>query len=71
MQLAVAARDAAIAASSASHPTPVKMPVGRPKVLAPLGVQAPPGERYVIFSFSFSFAHTGIQMTQQKLRSVG
>ena len=43
MQQAVAARDAAIA----SRPAPVKRPVGRPKVLAPLGVQAPPGERHV------------------------
>ena len=33
-------RDAAIAASIASCPAPVKRPVGRPKVLAPLGVQA-------------------------------
>ena len=47
MQQAVAARDAAIAASIASRPAPVKRPVGRPKVLAPLGVQAPPGERHV------------------------
>ena len=37
MQQAVAARDAAIAASIASRPAPVKRPVGRPKVLAPLG----------------------------------
>jgi len=43
VQQAVAARDAAIAA----RPAPVKRPVGRPKVLAPLGVQAPPGERHV------------------------
>jgi len=43
VQQAVAARDAAFA----SRPTPVKRPVGRPKVLAPLGVQAPPGERHV------------------------
>jgi len=43
VQQAVAARDAAIAASIASCPAPVKRPVGRPKVLAPLGVQAPPG----------------------------
>ena len=42
-----AARDAAIAASIASRPAPVKRHVGRPKVLAPLGVQAPPGERHV------------------------
>ena len=47
MQQAVAARDAAIAASITSRPAPVKRPVGRPKVLAPLGVQAPPGERHV------------------------
>jgi hypothetical protein len=47
VQQAVAARDAAIAASIASRPAPVKRPVGRPKVLAPLGVQAPPGERHV------------------------
>ena len=47
VQQAVAARDAAIAASIASRPAPVKRPVGRPKVLAPLGVQAPPGERRV------------------------
>ena len=47
MQQAVAARDAAIAVSIASRPAPVKRPVGRPKVLAPLGVQAPPGERHV------------------------
>ena len=47
MQQAVAARDAAIAASIASRPAPIKRPVGRPKVLAPLGVQAPPGERHV------------------------
>ena len=47
VQQAVAARDAAIASSIASHPTPVKRPVGRPKVLASLGVQAPPGERHV------------------------
>ena len=47
MQQAVAARDAAIAASIASRPAPVKRPVGRPKVLAPLGVQASPGERHV------------------------
>ena len=47
MQQAVAARDAAIEASIASRPAPVKRPVGRPKVLAPLGVQAPPGERHV------------------------
>ena len=47
VQQAVAARDAAIAASIASRPAPVKWPVGRPKVLAPLGVQAPPGERHV------------------------
>jgi len=46
VQQAVAARDAAIAASIASRPAPVKRPVGRPKVLA-LGVQAPPGERHV------------------------
>ena len=38
MQQAVAARDAAIAASIASRPAPVKRP---------LGVQAPPGERHV------------------------
>jgi len=44
VQQAVAARDAA---SVASRPAPVKRPVGRPKVLAPLGVQAPPGERHV------------------------
>ena len=44
VQQAVAARDAAIAAGIASRPAPVKRPVGRPKVLAPLGVQAPPGE---------------------------
>ena len=37
MQQAVAARDAAIEASIASRPAPVKRPVGRPKVLAPLG----------------------------------
>ena len=43
MWQAVAARDAAIASS----PAPVKRPVGKPKVLAPLGVQAPPGERHV------------------------
>ena len=43
MQQAVAARDAAIAANRASRPAPAKRPVGRPKVLAPLGVQAPPG----------------------------
>ena len=47
VQQAVAARDAAIAASIASRPAPVKRPVGRPKVLAPLGVQAPPGEACV------------------------
>ena len=47
VQQAVAARDAAIAASIAPRPAPVKRPVGRPKVLAPLGVQAPPGERHV------------------------
>ena len=47
VQQAVAARDAAIAASIASRPAPVKRPVGRPKVLAPLGVQAPLGERHV------------------------
>ena len=47
VQQAVAARDAAIAASIASRPAPVERPVGRPKVLAPLGVQAPPGERHV------------------------
>ena len=47
VQQAVAARDAAIAASIASRPAPVKRPVGRPKVLARLGVQAPPGERHV------------------------
>jgi len=47
VQQAVAARDAAITASFASLPAPVKRPVGRPKVLAPLGVQAPPGERHV------------------------
>ena len=46
VQQAVAARDAAIAASIASCPAPVKRPVGRPKVLA-LGLQAPPGERHV------------------------
>ena len=45
VQQAVAARDAAIAASIATRPAPVKRPVGRPKVLA-LGVQAPPGERH-------------------------
>ena len=43
VQQAVAARDAAIAANIASRPAPAKRPVGRPKVLAPLGVQAPPG----------------------------
>jgi len=37
VQQAVAARDAAIEASIASRPAPVKRPVGRPKVLAPLG----------------------------------
>jgi hypothetical protein len=47
VQQAVAARDAAIAASIASRPAPVKRPMGRPKVLAPLGVQAPPGERHI------------------------
>jgi hypothetical protein len=47
VQQAVAAREAAIAASIASRPAPIKRPVGRPKVLAPLGVQAPPGERHV------------------------
>ena len=48
VQQAVAARDAAIAASIASCPAPVKRPpVGRPKVLAPLGVQAPQGERHI------------------------
>jgi hypothetical protein len=47
VQQAVAARDAAIAVSIASRLAPVKRPVGRPKVLAPLGVQAPPGERHV------------------------
>jgi len=47
VQQAVAARDAAIAASIESRPAPVKRPVGRPKVLAPLGVQASPGERHV------------------------
>ena len=47
VQQAVAARDAAIAASIASRPAPVKRPVGGPKVLAPLGVQAPSGERHV------------------------
>ena len=47
MQQAVAARDAAIAASIASRPAPIKRPVGRLKVLAPLGAQAPPGERHV------------------------
>jgi len=50
VQQAVAARDAAIAASTASimRPAPVKSPVGRPKVLAPLGVvQAPPGEKHL------------------------
>ena len=45
VQQAVAARDAA--ASIASRPAQVKRPVGRPKVLAPLGVQAPPGERHI------------------------
>jgi len=43
VQQAVAARDAAFT----PRPTPGKRPVGRPKVLAPLGVQAPPGERHV------------------------
>jgi hypothetical protein len=47
VQQAVAARDAAIAASIASRPAPIKRPVGRLKVLAPLGAQAPPGERHV------------------------
>ena len=47
VQQAVAARDAAIAASIASRPAPVKRPVERTKLLAPLGVQAPPGERHV------------------------
>jgi len=47
VQQAVAARDAAIAASIASRPAPVNRPVGRPKVLAPLVVQAPPGERHL------------------------
>jgi hypothetical protein len=47
VQQAVAARDAAIAAGIASRPALVKRPVGRPKVLAPLGVQAPPGERHL------------------------
>ena len=37
VQQAVAARDAAIAASIASRPAPVKRPVGRPKVLAHWG----------------------------------
>ena len=59
MQQAVAARDAAIAASIASRPAPVKRPVGRPKVLAPLGVQAPSGERHVWAELPFRWSGGG------------
>ena len=46
----------------ALHPAPVKRPVGRPKVLAPVGVQAPPGERHVWAELQLRWSGGGHQV---------